>query len=139
MDRGKRQRNVHGVLGVHVDDLVVGGNLTFQKSCGMVGTELESGTWDQSRFRFRARELSQDYNGKSIKIFMSVFVHDMKAVAVFKHVKDDLDAPLEANVNSQCRGGVGQLQWVQMQGNPFLLFATESCKAGHRLPVVMIS
>ena len=57
MDRGKRQRNVHGVLGVHVDDLVGGGNLTFQKSCAMVGTELESGTWDQSRFRFRAPEL----------------------------------------------------------------------------------
>ena len=32
MDRWKRQRNVHGVLGVHVDGLVGGGNLAFQKS-----------------------------------------------------------------------------------------------------------
>ena len=28
-DRWKRHRNVQGVLGVHVDDLVGGGNLTF--------------------------------------------------------------------------------------------------------------
>ena len=35
MDRWKRQRNVQGVLGVHVDDLIGGGNLAFQKSCAM--------------------------------------------------------------------------------------------------------
>ena len=31
-DRWKRQRSVQGVLGVHVDDLVGGGNLTFEKT-----------------------------------------------------------------------------------------------------------
>ena len=30
--RWKRQRDVSGVLGVHVDDLVGGGNLAFQKA-----------------------------------------------------------------------------------------------------------
>ena len=55
---------------------------------------------------------------------MSKFVQKMEPVAVPKHVKDDLDAPLEANVHSQFRGGVGQLQWLQLQGNPLLSFAT---------------
>ena len=41
-----------------------------------------------------------------------------------KHVKDDLDAPLEDSVHFQFRGGVGQLQWLQLQGNPLLSFAT---------------
>ena len=58
-DRWKRQRNVQGVLGVHVDDLVGGGNVTFQKAVQRLRTELEFGTWDQSRFRFRGLELSQ--------------------------------------------------------------------------------
>ena len=53
MARWKRQRNVLGVLGVHVDDLVGGGNLVFQKAVQRLRTELEFGTWDQSRFRFR--------------------------------------------------------------------------------------
>ena len=124
MDRWKRQRNVQGVLGVHVDDLVGGRNLAFQKAVQWLRTELEFGTWEQSRFRFRGRELCQEYNRKSIKISMSKFVQEMEPVAVPKHVKDDLDAPLEANVHSQFRGGVGQLQWLQMQGNPLLSFAT---------------
>ena len=108
--RWKRQRNVLGVLGVHVDDLVGGGNLAFQKAVQWLRTELEFGTWEQSRFRFRGRELSQEYNRKSIKISMSEFVQEMEPVAVPKHVKDDLDAPLETSVHSQFRGGVGQLQ-----------------------------
>ena len=33
--RWKRQRIVLGVLGVHVDDLVGGGNLAFSESCSM--------------------------------------------------------------------------------------------------------
>ena len=57
--RWKRQRNALGVLGVHVDDLVGGGNLAFQKAVQWLRTELEFGTWEQSRFRFRGRELSQ--------------------------------------------------------------------------------
>ena len=45
-DRGTRQRNVQGVLGVHADDLIGGGSLTFQKAVQWLRTELEHGTWD---------------------------------------------------------------------------------------------
>ena len=47
---------------------------------------------------------------------MLKFVQEMEPASVPKHVKDDLEAPLEANVHSQFRAGVGQLQWLQMQG-----------------------
>ena len=69
-------------------------------------TELEFGTWYQIRFRFRGRELSQEYKSKIHQDSMSKFVQEMEPVAVPKHVKDDLDAPLEANVHSiswRCR------------------------------------
>ena len=71
MDRWKRKRNVQGVLGVHVDDLAGGGNLAFQKAVQWLRTELEFETWEQSRFRFRGRELCQEYNRKFMKISMS--------------------------------------------------------------------
>ena len=136
-DRWKRQRSLQGVLGVHVDDLVGGGNLTFEKAVQWLRTELEFGTWDQSRFRFRGRELSQENNRKSIKISMTKFVQEVEPVAVPKHVKDDLDAPLEANVQSQFRGGIGQHQWFQLQRNPFLSFATGILQS-KSLPLAMI-
>ena len=47
----------------------------------------------------------------------------MEPASVPKHEKDNLDAPLEANVHSQFRAGIGQLQWLQLQGNPLLSFA----------------
>ena len=124
MERRKRQRNVQGVLGVHVDDLVGGGNLSFQKAVQWLRAGLEFGTCSQSRFRFRGREFCQEYNRKSIKISMSKLAQEIEPVSVPKHVEDDLDAPLEANVHSQFGAGVGQLQWLQMQGSPLLSFAT---------------
>ena len=123
-ERWKRKRYIQGVLGVHPDDVVGGGNLNFQKAVQWLRTDLEFGIWDQGRFRFRGRDLSQEFDRKSIKISMSKFVQDMEPTAVPKHVKDDLDAPLEANAHSQFRGDVGQLQWLQMQGHPLLSFAT---------------
>ena len=133
MDCWKRQGNVQGVLGIHVGDLVGGGNLVFQKAVQWLRT------WEQSRFRFRGRELCREYNRKSIKISMSKFVQEMEPVAVPKHVKDDVDAPLEANVHTQFRGGVGQLQWPQLQGNPLVSFATGILQSRCATPSVMIS
>ena len=134
MDRWKRQRKVQSVLGVHFDDLGGGGNLTFQIGVQWLRTKLEVGTFDQSRLRFRGRELSQEHNRKSIKISLSKFVQDMEPVVLPKHVNDDLDAPLEANVHSQFRGGVGQLQWLHLQGNPLLSFATGSLHSKSATP-----
>ena len=82
---------------------------------------------------------SQEYKLKSIKISMSKLVQDMEPVAVPKHVKDDLDAPLEANEHSPFLGGVGQLQWLQVQGNPLLSFATGILQSRSATPMVMIS
>ena len=138
-ERWKRKRYIQGVLGVHVDDLVGGGNLNFQKAVQWLRTELEFGTWDQGRFRFRDWDLSQEYDRKSMKISMSKFVQYLEPIAVPKHVKDDLDAPLEANVHSQFRGGVGQLQWLQMQGILCCRSHLESCRVDQPLPMAMIS
>ena len=126
------------MLGVHVDDLVGGGILAFQKAVQWLRTELEFGTWEQSRFRFRGRELCQEYNRKSINISMSKFVQEMEPVAVPKHVKDDLDVPLEANVHTQFRGLVS-FNGCSCKEIHTCRLLLESCRAGLRLPRVMIS
>ena len=85
--------------------------LSLRKLCNGFGLNLNLEPGNKSRFRFRGRELCQDYNRKSIKISMSKFVQEMEPAAVPKHVKDDSDAPMEASVHSQFRGGFGQLQF----------------------------
>ena len=94
-------------------------NLTFQKAVQWLRSKLEFGTWDQSRFRFRGRKLSQERSRKSIKISMSKFAQEMEPVAVPKHAKDDL---------------VGQLQWLQLQRNLLLSFATGILQSRSAIP-----
>ena len=68
---------------------------------------------------------------------MPKFAQVMEPVAVPKHAKDDLDAPLQANVHSQFR--VGQLQLLQLQGNPLLTVATGTLQSRSANPMVVIS
>ena len=122
--RWKRQRNVLGVLGVHVDDLVGGGNLAFQTAVQWLRTELEFGTWEQSRFRFRGRELSQKYNRKSFKI--SVEVCSRNGARCYSQTYERRSGRIAWKPVCTLNFGevVGQLQWLQLQGNPLLSFAT---------------
>ena len=50
---------VHGVLGVHVDDMIGGGNETFNRVMIAVRKEFDFGTWDIDNFRFKGRQISQ--------------------------------------------------------------------------------
>ena len=100
------------MLRVHVGNLIDGGISLFSENCPMT-----------FHFDFVVENCVKKTIEKSIKISMLKFVQKMEPVSVPKHVKDDVDAPLEANVHSQFRSGVGLLQWLQMQRNPILSFA----------------
>ena len=139
MDRWKRQRNVQGVLGVHVDDLVGGGNLAFQKAVQWLGLNLNLEPGNKVDFDFVVENCVKSTIENPSRSPCQRFLQEMEPVAVPKHVKDDLDAPLEANVHSQFRGGVGELQWLQLQGNPLLSFAIGILQSRSATPTVMIS
>ena len=132
-------RKVHGVIGVHVDDLIGGGNAKFQKAIAWLKTELEFGAWEQTKFRFRGRELEQTSDKKAIRVSMGQYVDAMETVAIPKEVRAEPDTPLSPMLHSQYRGGVGQLQWLQMQGNPIIAYETSILNAhaasptGHNL------
>ena len=108
MDSWKRQR-ISEVCWESMLMICGGRNLAFQKAVQCLRTDFEFGTWEQSQFRFRGRELCQEYNRKSIKISMSKFVQEMKPASAPKHVKDELDALLETKVHSQFRVGVSEI------------------------------
>ena len=47
---------IHGVLGVHVDDVIGGGNETFDRIRTAVHKEFDLGAWDVGNFRFKGRQ-----------------------------------------------------------------------------------
>ena len=48
------------------------GNHYFKKAIGELKRELESGAWDEKKFRFQGRELEQSHDNRSITISMSL-------------------------------------------------------------------
>ena len=55
---------------------------------------------------------------------MAQYVDVMTTIAIPKEMRENLDELLSPNRQSQYRGGIGQLQWLQMQGNPLIAYET---------------
>ncbi len=89
-------RKIHGVLGIHVDDLIGSGNKKLK-------TELEFVVWEQAKFRFRGRELEQTADKKAIRTSMSQYVDAMEPVTIPKEVRGNLDESLSPHLRSQHR------------------------------------
>ena len=74
------------MLGVHVYDVIGGGDETFDRIMTAVRKEFDFGAWDVGNFRFKGRQISQMPYGE--------IVFDME------HNKHELE-----------RGSVGSLGW----------------------------
>ena len=57
---------IHGVLGVHVDDVIGGGDETFDRIVTAVRKEIDLGAWDVGNFRFKGRHISQMSSGEIV-------------------------------------------------------------------------
>ena len=47
----RQSGKIHGVLGVHVDDMIGGGNETFNRVMTAVRKEFDFGSWETGNFR----------------------------------------------------------------------------------------
>ena len=106
----RKSGKIHGVLGVHVDDVIGGGNETFDRIMTTVRKEFDFGAWDVGNFRFKCRQISQIPNGE-IVCDMEQYEHELKQTDVSKADKTKLEGILISKEHTQFRGGVGSLGW----------------------------
>ena len=62
----QKSGKIHGVLGVHVDDVIGGGSETFDRIMTAVRKEFDFGAMDVGNFRFKGRLISQMTNGEIV-------------------------------------------------------------------------
>ena len=62
----QKSGKIHGVLGMHVDDVIGGGNETFDRIMTTVRKEFDFGAWDVGNFRFKGRQISQMPSGETV-------------------------------------------------------------------------
>ena len=102
--RGK----IHGVLGVHVDDVIGDGDETFDRIMTAVRKEFDFGAWDVGNFRFKGRQISQIPNGE-IVFDTEQYKHALEQIEVSKADKTNLERLLTSKEHTLFRGGVGSL------------------------------
>ena len=117
-----RKWKIHGVLGVHVDDVIGGGNETFDRTMTTVRKEFDFGAWDVGNFRFKGRQISQMPNGETV-CDMEQHKQELEQIDVSKADKTKLERVLNLKEHTQFRGGVGSLGWFVDHCCPQLSFS----------------
>ena len=74
---------IHGVLGVHVEGVVGGGDETFDRIMTAVRKEFDFGAWDVGNFRFKRRQMLQMPNGE-IVFDMEQHKHELEDIELSK-------------------------------------------------------
>ena len=111
----------HGVLGVHVDDVIGVRNETFDRVMTAVRKEFDFGAWGVGNFRFKGRQISQMPNGE-IVLDMEQYKHELEQIEVSKADKTKPERILNSKEHTQFRGGVGSLGWFVDHCCPQLSF-----------------
>ena len=117
----RKSGKVHGVLGVHVDDMIGGGNETFNRVMTAVRKEFDFGSWDIGNFQFKGRQICQMPNGE-IVFDMEQFKHELEQIEVSKADKTKPERSLNSKEQTQFRGGVWSLGWLVEHCCPQLSF-----------------
>ena len=78
-----KEWKIHGVLGVHVDDVIGGAKEIFDRIMTTVRKEFDFGAWDVGNFRFKGRQISQMPNGE-IVCDMDQYKHEPEQIDVSK-------------------------------------------------------
>ena len=99
----RKSGKIHGVLGVHVDDVIGGRNETFDRIMTTVRKEFDFGAWDVGNFRFKGRQISQMPNGE-IVCDMEQYKHELEQIDVSKADKTKPERVLNSKEHTQFRG-----------------------------------
>ena len=131
----RKNGKVHGVLGVHVDDMIGGGNETSNRVMTAVRKEFDFGSWDIGNFRFKGRQFSQLPDGE-IVFDMEQFKHELEQIEVSKADKTKPERNLNTKEHTQFRGGVGSLGWLVDHCCPQLSFQLAELRRKQSSPTV---
>ena len=122
---------IHGVLGVHVDDVIVGGNEIIDRIMTAVRKEFDFGAWDVGNFPFMGRQISQMPNGE-IVFDMEQYKHEPEQIEVSKADKTKPERLLNSKEHTLFRGGVGSLGWFVDHCCPQLSFQLAELRRNKR-------
>ena len=110
-----KNRQVHGALSLHVDDLLMTGDDVFEKEImGRLRQDFQLGSEDKNDCLFVGQRIQWkhgDKHGWHINVHQNVAIDELQEISFDKHLKDD--TPLTPQMHTACRSVLGQINWLQ--------------------------
>ena len=113
------QGHLHGILGMHVDDGVCGGDQVFQKKIEELEKTLPFGSRKHDRFTFTGIHLEQLSNF-SIRACQDLYVRNIPSIDVGRPRRQTPESDVTEAERSKLRGLVGSLQYAVTHSRPDL-------------------
>ena len=150
---GDEVRVVDGVLGLHVDDYIGGGENVFNvadlegeydgqflcfrdRLCGL-SRRFRFGNWSfGEKMQFCGAEVSQSLDFETISISMEDYVKKVKPISIAKHRKTMSDDPCNDVEKKQLRALIGAVAWPANQCLPQASASTSLLQASMASPCV---
>lgn len=109
----------HGVIGIHVDDGIAGGDQAFLDMLKRVEDRFKFGAFDRTEFVYTGIHFKQWDDG-SIEYDQIKYIEGISFIAVEKQRRHEPDSPVTEKERKALRGLVGSLQYASVHSRPDL-------------------
>eukprot|EP00435_Cladocopium_sp_Y103_P016115 s3079_g4.t1 len=115
----KHECQIHGVLGVHVDDGIGGGDPIFNQAIATLEKRFPFGSQRQGTFVFTGIQVKQEING-DITLSQREYIQDIPPINIPKERRKCPESPVTQQELQELRGLIGSLQYAATNTRPDL-------------------
>lgn len=108
---------IHGVLGVHVDDGICGGDEIFNQTIDRLEKKFPFGSKKSQKFTFTGVQLTQEANGDT-QLNQSEYIRDIPPIEISRERRKDQKALANHQEIQALRGLIGSLQYAATNTRP---------------------
>ena len=131
----ERSTGIHGILGIHVDDGIGGGDTVFHAQLKKLEAKYPFGSHRKRDMTFTGLHIRQEANHE-IFVDQKEYIQDISSIQVARERRSDMKATVTPNELQALRGLIGGLQYAASNTRPDL-----SCKLSllqARIPVATV-
>ena len=110
-------RTLHGIIGVHVDDGICGGDEYFHQQLDQLKNVLPFGSFKQRRFVFTGIQLEQ-HPDFSVSCSQAEYVRNIPAIEIGRSRRNQPESSITEDELSKLRGLIGSLQYAVTNTRP---------------------
>jgi transposase InsO family protein len=110
---------IHGVLGIHVDDGIGGGDAVFAQAVKALEAKFPFGSQRQGSFTFTGVQIHQEHNGDII-LNQKEYINDIPPIEVSRDRRKMPESPITPQELQGLRGLIGSLQYAATNTRPDL-------------------